>query len=198
MAAKDLTDHRFGKLRVISRTDNDKHGNAMWRCLCECGNEAVVRGANLNSGQVQSCGCFMGKHVSHCDSTTRLYKIWYGIIRRTEDSKRKEYKDYGGRGIKMCAEWRESYEVFRDWAQQNGYEDNLSIDRIDNDGGYSPLNCRWTDKYKQANNRANSCVLSFDGVSKTTSEWSHELGVPYSRLKKRVRLGWSAERVLSE
>ena len=142
MAAADLTEQKFGKLRVISRVDNDKHGNAMWRCLCECGNGAVVRGANLNSGQVQSCGCLMGRHVSHGDSTTRLYKIWYGIIRRTEDSKRKEYKDYGGRGIKMCAEWRESFEAFRDWAQQNGYTDDRYITRIDKNGDYIPSNCR--------------------------------------------------------
>jgi hypothetical protein len=137
-----------------------------------------------------------GGYVTHGDSKTRLYSIYHGIIRRTEDSKRKEYKDYGGRGIRMCGEWRTSYEAFREWAHANGYNDSLSIDRIDNDGDYSPSNCRWSGRNEQANNRNDTVYLTKDGVRKSVSDWARETGVPYAKLKKRVRLGWSDERVL--
>ena len=198
MAKKELKGRRYDKLIVIESIGTDKHGNALWKCLCDCKNETVVRANNLIGGYVRSCGCSKTQNAyKHGDSYKRLYKIWYGIIRRTEDPNRKEYKDYGGRGIRMCAEWRESYEAFREWALQNGYADHRSIDRINNDGDYSPSNCRCTDTYKQANNRTDTCFLTLDGITKSVSDWARDLGLPYAKLKKRIRLGWSAEKVLT-
>ena len=195
---KNLLGQRFGRLTVIALEDNVKSGSARWRCRCDCGNEISVRSNNLTGCGVRSCGC-LAKHnaLKHGDSKTRLYNIWYGIIRRTEDSSRKEYKDYGGRGIKMCSEWRQSYEVFREWALANGYTDEHSIDRVENDGDYTPDNCRWAERIEQANNRTDTHYLTKDGITKPATVWAKELGVPYMRIKKRIRLGWPDERVLA-
>jgi len=129
---KDLTGQRFGWLTAIERSGKDKWGNVLWKCRCDCGNEKIVRGANLIAGAVVSCGCAKElSGVTHGGSKTRLYRIWHGIIRRTEDSSRKEYANCGGRGIRICQDWHKSFEAFRDWAMNNGYTDELSICRHD-------------------------------------------------------------------
>jgi len=139
----------------------------------------------------------MGDYVQKTgESNTRFYRIWYGIIRRTEHSHRKEYKNYGGRGIKMCPEWRDSFVAFREWALANGYDENLTIERLDNNGDYCPENCCWADKLKQENNKVNTIMLTHNGRTLSISDWAREQGVPYARLKKRVRLGWTPDRVL--
>jgi hypothetical protein len=190
---------RFGRLTVIERCEKDKFGNYTWRCICDCGNKTMVRASYLKSGTTKSCGCLKKENrITHGDSYTRLYHIWYGIIRRTEDSNRKEYKDYGGRGIKICPEWRNSYEAFRDWALRNGYTDNLLIDRINKDDDYSPSNCRWISRKEQSLNRSDTRRLTVNGITKTLSEWARHTGMPYAKLKKRVRLGWPDEKVISE
>jgi len=188
---KDLKGQKFSLLQVIEYAG--KQGDyAMWRCRCDCGNEKVVRGANLTTGQVRSCGCLKKRNnLKHGESTTRIYRIWYGIIRRTEDSSRKEYKDYGALGIRMCQEWRDSYEAFRNWAISNGYNDTLSIDRIDASGDYEPINCRWTNKSGQERNKKNTRYLTIDGVSKTPVEWSEVSGIPEYQIRKRSARGWS-------
>lgn len=133
---------RFTYLTVIERAGSDTYGNKMWKCQCKCGSEAVVRGGNLKSGAVRSCGCLAKANaLKHGESRTRLYRIWHGIIRRTEDPTRREYKNYGARGVRMCEEWRENFESFRDWARENGYTDDRSIIRVDKNGDYTPSNC---------------------------------------------------------
>lgn len=194
---KDIAGQRFGKLIAIERCGTDKWQNALWKCKCDCGNETVVKCNNLRSGMTLSCGCLKRENaLKHGGSHTRLYRIWHGIIRRTEDSKRKEYANYGGRGIRMCQEWRNDFAAFREWALNNGYSDDLSIDRIDNNGDYTPSNCRWVSKYEQANNRTDTRYLTLNGITKSVREWADETGIPYARLKKRMRLGWPDEKVL--
>ena len=187
----DLVGKRFGRLTVIEYA-GVKNCSSQWKCRCDCGKIKTVRGANLTSGVTRSCGCLCGEsHVTHDGSDTRLYRIWYGIIRRTEDSNRKEYANYGGRGIKMCPEWRSDFAVFREWATLNGYNDSLSIDRIDPDGNYCPENCRWATKSVQERNKRTTPLLVVNGVARTAAEWSEISGISADRIRKRKRNGWS-------
>lgn len=195
---KDLSNQKFGKLTAINPVG--KQGQSiLWRCVCDCGNEKIVRGNNLTTGAVQSCGCLRNEsHIKHGGSKTRLYRIWGGIIRRTEDSNRKEYADYGARGIRMCAEWRNDFADFQKWALENGYTDLLSIDRIDPDGNYCPDNCRWVGKFQQENNKRANLILTINGESKTAAEWSNISGIPAYQIRKRKRNGWTDEKAVFE
>lgn len=198
MAIKNLKGQRFGHLEVLEFAGLQNRF-AMWRCRCDCGKEKVVRGANLIAGQVKSCGCLTKQNgFIHGGSRTRLYKIWYGIIRRTEDNTREDFTRYGAKGIRMCCEWRDSFVAFRDWALENGYNDSLSIDRIDNLGNYEPSNCRWVSKSAQENNKRETKLLTIDGVSKTPAEWERVSGIPASRIRRRKSAGWDDRRAVFE
>lgn len=194
--ALDLTGKRFGKLTVLSQAGKDKYGCIMWECLCDCGNTTNVVGAKLKIGHVKSCGCLSKDvHVhTHNMPNTRLYRIWRAIKTRCLNPKFWAYSIYGGRGITVCGEWRESFEAFRDWALANGYRDDLSIDRIDPNGNYCPENCRWITAKEQVNNTRKNCLYEFDGKSHTLAEWSELLGINYRTLHSRIhKLGWSIE-----
>lgn len=160
--ANDLTGKRFGRLLVVERADNDSKGNTMWECVCDCGNIITTHGYCLTGGTAKSCGCTRKEKISkfntetkrtHGETHTRLYTIWRGMKVRCGNPTDRAYSLYGGRGITICAEWRDSFEAFRDWALNNGYKDNLTIDRIDNDRGYEPANCRWATISEQNANR---------------------------------------------
>lgn len=162
MRLEDLTDRKFGQLQVIERAENGSDGSTRYRCRCDCGGEKIVRAKHLKSGAIDNCGCLHAKRVqetklrsgrAHGGSDTRLYRIWEGMKARCYNPNRERYPDYGGRGITICDEWLHDFGAFRDWAMANGYRDDLSIDRKDNDKGYSPENCRWQTVEQQNNNR---------------------------------------------
>lgn len=167
----DLTGQRYGRLVVFERAEDHitESGRKItrWKCICDCGNETIVRHGGLRSGTTTSCGCYHREKVGDINRThnlshkSHLYSVWKSIKDRCYREKCKSYKNYGGRGIKVCDEWKNDYKKFYDWAMENGYEEKqtaggvniLSIDRIDNDGNYEPSNCRWATMKMQAKNK---------------------------------------------
>ena len=139
----DLTGQRFGRLLVLERAETVTEHRTVYKCLCDCGNEVIVRSDSLTSGRTQSCGCLQKEKVTiHGETNTPLYNVWYDMRRRCNYENDANYERYGGRGITVCDEWNDDYVPFRNWALDNGYEQGLSIDRIDNNLGYYPDNCQ--------------------------------------------------------
>lgn len=190
----DLTGQRFGRLVVIGRVENSTDGRARWTCACDCGNKCVVVGTKLRSGEKKSCGCLMREwqhtsHSSHGMSDSRLYSIWRSMRNRCKNPGDRHYKDYGGRGIKVCNEWESSFTAFLTWAVQAGYQDGLTIDRIDVNGDYSPQNCQWATRLEQSRNKRNSRLLELCGETKTLSEWAEITGVSLNLISGRYTRG---------
>jgi hypothetical protein len=140
---KDLVGKRFGKLVVLDDYKTDKNRKTYWLCQCDCGNKKYIYRQNLIKGKVKSCGCIV-RTINNL-SKTRIYKIWCKMKERCYNSNHHEYYNYGGKGIAICDEWHD-FMNFYDWAINNGYEDSLTIDRINSNLGYSPSNCRWATK----------------------------------------------------
>ena len=192
----DLTGQRFGQLLVIERAEDKTTGSkpkTMWRCLFDCGKETVVWGSSLTQGTTVSCGCKKRKHGFA--NKERLYETWQNMKRRCNNPRNKRYKQYGARGIKVCAEWEHDYVAFRNWAMSNGYADDLTIDRIDVDKGYSPDNCRWVGAKIQANNMTRNRFITFRGKTMTLSQWAEELGLSYGVINHRIQRGWDMDRI---
>lgn len=194
MIAKDITGQRFGSLVAIKPTDKRKHGYIVWVCKCDCGKEVEVCSSHLTNGYIKSCGC---SRIKHGQSYKRLYHIWQSMKQRCYNPNMKRYEDYGGRGIKVCDEWND-FINFYNWAINNGYAYNLSIDRINLDGDYEPQNCRWSTPKEQDNNRRNNVFITFNGKTQTIAQWSEETGIKYETLRSRIRRGLSIEQIFNK
>lgn len=189
MRKRDLKGIRFERLVALREHPVRKNGSICWVCKCDCGNKTIVTSTKLRIGHTRSCGCLSKEITSkmrrtHGGSRTDLYVMWSAMKRRCQKPNVKSYKDYGGRGISVCDEW-EDYAVFRKWANENGYEKGLSIDRIDNDGNYHPDNCRWvTQKENNENTRLNVWV---DGMllRDMLQSVADELGMKHSQITSR-------------
>jgi len=201
----DLAGQRFGHLTAIERAESAIDGHAQWRVRCDCGKEKIVRGNHLTSGKIQSCGCLQKKiasvvNITHGDTrdyqTPRLYRIWANMKQRTSNPNHNKYLYYGGRGIRVCREWWNRYVAFRDWALCHGYNDSLSIDRIDNDKGYFPENCRWANQKEQCRNNHRNHLLTIGKETLTLIEWSIKTGINESTLRSRLKCGQSPEQAL--
>ena len=188
---KDLTGQKFGRLTVIERTEN-KGKQTMWKCLCDCGNYTIINGYSLRNGISKSCGCLSGelakqRKQTHNHHGERMYNIWKNMKQRCFNTNNKNYNSYGGRGITVCVEWKNDFQAFYDWSMLNGYTDELTIDRIDNDGNYKPSNCRWTNAKIQSNNRRNNHLITYDGKAQTIAQWADELNMSYSALYSKLK-----------
>lgn len=193
---KDLTNLEFGKLRVIYYVGVVK-GLRSWQCQCKCSKISIVSGSYLKSGRTRSCGCGVDEaRYSHRMSKTKEHRIWMAIKERCYYEKYKQYKDYGGRGIKVCDRWLESFENFYE-DMGSRPSDNHSIDRKDNDGNYCKENCEWKTKKEQANNTSSNIIITYNNKTQTLMQWSEELSLSYSALQLRLSRGWSIEKTLS-
>ena len=199
----DMTGMTFNHLTVIKRApDKIVNGEKVvhWYCKCDCGNEnlVMVSGQNLRNGHTISCGCRIGG-VTHGKSDTDLYDRYCKMVQRCNNPNCESYERYGGRGIRICDEWAgygDGFLNFYNWSMSNGYSEELTIDRIDNDGPYAPWNCRWATMETQANNRGNNVRITCDGETMTASEWAKKLGVKPETLLARHKRGWSDEDII--
>ena len=174
----DLTGKRFGMLTVLGIDDRGTR-KTYWMCQCDCGNVKSVRSDSLQNGAIKSCGCLKKKqdamnltsNHSHKMSGTRLFGEWQGMKGRCFNKNNARFARYGGRGITVCDEWRDDFSAFARWAVENGYDDKLTLDRIDNDKSYSPENCRWADARTQSRNRSTNVSVTIGNSTRTLTEW---------------------------
>jgi len=204
---KDLSGKRYGRLTVIKPCGKNKYGKYMFLCKCDCGNDCITLGNGLQCGNTLSCGCLRLEKslekvralTKHNMSNTRIYNIWHTMIQRCYYLKHKSYRNYGGRGITVCDEWQGKHgaENFINWAMVNGYADSLTIDRIDNDKGYSPDNCRWVTMKVQENNTRRNHYITYKGKTQTIAQWADEIGISKDTLYTRFKNGWTVERTFT-
>ena len=190
----DLTGRTFGRLTVI-QYDHSKNG-AYWLCRCECGKTKVIKGNSLTKGVTTSCGCksiemSIKRSTTHGMTGTRIYRIRSGMIARCYKENATSYPKYGAKGITVCEEWlgENGFINFYNWAMENGYKDNLTLDRINPKGNYEPSNCRWATYKEQANNTKATVFLTYNGETKPASEWAEIVGISQSVITHRKRKG---------
>ena len=197
----DLKDRVFGRLTVV-KYEFSKNHKRYWLCKCECGNDKYIHTSVLTSGHTISCGCYKreniknGLRTKHKLRNTRLYRIWANMKTRCYNANDPHYERYGARGISICDEWRNNFKSFYDWAMSNGYEDNLTIDRVNNDGNYEPSNCRWATVKEQNQNKRTVKFLTYNGETKTIPEWTKDLNLGKETIRERIKKGWSTEECL--
>lgn len=195
----DFTGRAYGRLKVVGfaeyRPSTGRCRRAFWRCLCSCGVECIVGSGNLKKGKAQSCGCRNREIVSarmttHGMSNSPEYSVWSAVIQRCTNKKAPGYKYYGGRGVTVCDRWRKSFEMFR---ADMGARPSLAhtIDRIDNDGDYTPGNCRWATSHVQHRNRSDSIMITHDGETRCAADWAKIVGLHRDVIRSRLQRGWS-------
>lgn len=217
---QDLTGQRFGRLVVEYCDHYDKTArDSYWTCLCDCGSRVIICGQSLKRGASKSCGCYQRDvaretvkkyprplphgHTIHGLRHTRLYNVWLSMKDRCYNKNSTCYHRYGGRGITVCDEWRSDFVAFYNWAIQTGYDENAptgtcTLDRSNNDAGYSPENCRWRTQKQQCNNTAFNLYLEYNGERHTLSEWSQITGIGSNTIESRLmRYKWSVEKALT-
>lgn len=190
-ATINITGVRFGRLTAIS--SHGKNKQKRWLCLCDCGNQSRVSISQLTTGKTSSCGCLQKERTSaarssHRMSDTPLYNVWKGIKKRCLNTKDKAWHCYGGRGITVCDRWRMDFAAFV--SDMGPRPRGMTIERIDNDGPYSPQNCRWATRMEQMNNLRKSVFVKVGSETLTLSQWGRKFGLHAGTIRLRIRAGW--------
>lgn len=209
----DIAGKQFGKLTAIAISPEPRKNNqTLWQCLCECGLSKLVPASKLVSGHTSSCGCLHRKHghtSKEVNYESKTYHAWHSMKERCYNPATKGYERYGGRGIKVCQEWREDFRNFLQDMGETPEGNRISLDRINTNGHYCcghcqectasgwEANCRWSNPRQQANNKRNNRLITYDGRTQTLGQWCQELNVPYDRVHKRLSAGWSVEEALT-
>lgn len=198
---------RYGLLTIIKEVEGTYSGKSKSRrrtflCRCDCGNSKNIALNSLRTGNTKSCGCIK-KITSPINATahgmrcSKIYSVWRGMKQRCYLKSNPSYKDYGGRGIRVCDLWLDDFQAFYDWAMENGYKEGLSIERINVNGDYEPDNCEWIPFSEQSLNKRNTRLITFNNKTLTLREWSEELNLSYGALERRLQVGWSVEKTLT-
>lgn len=202
---------KYGKLQIVSldykKQKYAKNGRKdgflyYFKCLCECGNYTVVNLHDLTSHHTQSCGCYQKDQTSKSNKTHGLknspvFYIWTSMKQRCLNPNNRAYKNYGGRGITVCDEWKDDFKAFYDWAMANGYKEKLSIDRIDVNGNYEPSNCRWATRRIQSRNTRKNIIVEYKDEKLCLKDLAVKYNIDYKLLHKRFKKGWSIEKALT-
>ena len=186
---------KYGKLTILD-TAFYKNGNRYVNCICDCGNKKAILFNNIKRGLVKSCGCIV--KTRNGKSKTKLFVSYKHMIDRCYRVNDISYKNYGGRGIIVCDDWKNDFMSFYNWAIENGYKDGLTIDRINTNGNYEPTNCRWVSMQIQQNNRSNNRILEYKGQRKTITQWAKFCGLSYRNLHYRLKNGYSVEQAIEK
>jgi hypothetical protein len=202
----DLTGKRFGKLVVLSADKTTVDGTLFWKCLCDCGKEKSINGGSLRYGKTHSCGCLEDEnrqqliearttHGRSINGTTPTYNSWSHAKARCTDINNTAYNDYGGRGISICDRWLESFENFLE--DMGTCPKGMSIERIDNNKGYSKENCKWATMEVQNKNRRSTILFTMNGITKCITDWADVLGINRKTVFTRLHLGWNIKTALT-
>lgn len=207
MSMLDLTGKKFGRLTALC-VDHIKYkeprrlGSVVyWKCKCDCGKYSVVTTGALRGGKIKSCGCLQREMAStsnktHGKSKSDIFKVWVKIKERCINKNCKDFKYYGGRGITICDEWKNDFMSFYNWAMNNGYKKGLSFERIDNNNGYSPSNCKMATKKEQANNTRRNVFIDYDGEKKTIPLWCDEFGCNQHLIRDRIFYNYNIQEAI--
>lgn len=201
---KDMTGMRFHRLLVIDCAGKPNGRSYAWNVVCNCGRSFSTMGSNLRSGAAKSCGCLQREKAraagdrtrTHGMTNTSIYSIWDSMHQRCSNPNRKDFRKYGGRGINVCDAWK-SFEQFL--ADMGPRPTGMSLDRINNDLGYSPKNCRWATAKQQARNQRTNRLITYLGETLCLSEWAEKLSISQITLQTRItKYKWSVERALTQ
>lgn len=187
----DITGKKFFRFTVVAYVGRNNSGNALWECICDCGNTRIVCGSNLRLGRHKSCGCLQVKHGM---ANNQLYPTWIKMLRRCHEKSDKDYRNYGGRGIVVCDRWKDVANFIDDMLPT--YRLGLQLDRKDTDGPYSPENCHWATPKQQQRNRRNNRLLTFAGTTKCMSAWAEEYDIEWDTLYRRIGNGMELSEAL--
>lgn len=200
---KNEIGNRYGRLTVLRKAGVAKDRHVLWECHCACGGVTTTKGRYLRNGDTRSCGCLdretsrvSGRqNRTHGKARSSTYRSWRSMWARTTNPNAPDYERYGGRGIKVCERWKTFENFYLDMGDR---PHDHSLDRMDNDGDYTPNNCKWSSRTEQQRNRRGNVTVTLDGESMCLAEACEKRGMPYRLVSQRVSAGWSLEKALTQ